>query len=177
MYHYLGRFQLYETSNCDHFSDSSYLCKIDDKYQFLKIKIVGSVKFASGESVEVQVIFLKIDCVASLVKVGTKLPIILPYGLETIGEVLITKDPWNDVETWVAEGEIRKAVVDSIGWTAAGILIEGGIETSLMSQDMGLQAWEEINKVLKDGDIVKVRVEKIDKLYRKIKVSFIDKAS
>jgi transcriptional accessory protein Tex/SPT6 len=44
-----------------------------------------------------------------------------------------------------------------------------------MSQDMGLQAWAEISQVLKSGEIIKVRIERIDKIARQIKVSFVAK--
>jgi ribosomal protein S1 len=96
-------------------------------------------------------------------------------GSKPVGEISISHDPWAKVEEWIAEGEIRQAVVQRIGWTAAGILMESDVETVLTSKDMGLQEWKEIGQVLKSGELVRVRIEEIDKIARTIKVSFIDR--
>lgn len=111
--------------------------------------------------------------VANLIKLDSSYQ--LCDGANPIGEIFLTQDPWSELEDRISEGEIRTAVVDSIGWTAAELVIEDDITTFLMSQDIRLEAWEEINQVLRLGELVKVRIETIDKVARKIIVSFIDK--
>jgi hypothetical protein len=174
MYHYLGNFQLYETSTTKH-SEYRCPCKIDGAYFDCQIKMVNRLELCPGESVEVQICFLSIDLVAPCIKVDNVYQ--LYEGSQPIGEMLITQDPWYRVETWVSEGEIRKAIIDDIGWTRAKISVEGGIIAFLGSEAMGLKAWEEISLVLKSGESVRVRIEKIDKVSRNIKVSFVDRVT
>lgn len=175
MYHYLGSFQLDETAKYDKHSGLRCLCKIDNEYFNCQVDIIDYEKVSPGESAKVKITFLSIHLVASLVQVDSYYQ--LCEGSRPIGKILIAKDPWSDLKTWISEGEIRKAIVDRIGWTAAGIVMEGGVSTYLMSQDLGLKEWEEIDQVLRVGEIVTVRVEKIDEIGRKIKVSFVDRVS
>jgi hypothetical protein len=172
-YHYLGKFQLYESCKCPCFSYLRRPCKIIDRYFDCQLTLVGQERLNPGESGEVQVTFLCIDLVSPLIQIGDCYEIC--EGSRPIGEIVITQDPWIDISAWISEGEIRQAVVGEINWTTAGVILEGGIASCLMSQDMGLQEWEEIGQVLNHGDIVKVCVEKIDKVSREIKVSFLEK--
>ena len=175
MYHYLGDLHWYESFGHPLISSRRLLCKITDRYFFCRIELVGRERLNPGEFGEVQVTFLRIDLVALLIQVGSQFEILQHQGLSSVGEILITQDPWIDLSSWISEGEVRQAVVGEINWTTAGIILEGGIASSLMSKDMGLQEWKEIGQVLNHGDIVKVRIETVDKVSRKIKVSFIEK--
>jgi hypothetical protein len=180
MYHYLGRFQLYETAKCSKYSSLRRPCEIDGAYFDCQINLVNLEQIAPGESAEVTITFLAIDLVTSLIQIGNHYQIY--EASEPIGEIFIDKDPWHNIESWACEGEIREAFVRSVFQSVAGISMEsisikGGIETCLMSEDVGLQEWDDINKVLKEDKFIKVRIEKIDKVYRQIKVSFIDRAS
>lgn len=171
MYHYLGNFQLYETSKFHKYSGYRCLCRIDDAYFTGKIEMLDRTELAPGEFTRVQIWFLCIDLVAPRIQVGSIYQVC--EGSRPIGEISIAQDPWNEVEKWILVGETRTAVIQSIEWTRAIILVEGGITTVLSSHAMGLQAWEEISQVLKNGDVVKVQIEEIDIVERKINVSLV----
>jgi hypothetical protein len=180
MYHYLGRFHLYETAKCVKYSGLRRPCEIDSAYFDCQINLVDLEQIAPGELAQVEITFLAIDLVTSLIQLGNHYQIC--EASRPIGEILIDKDPWNDIGNWASAGEIRKAFVSSVFESVAGISMEsisikGGIKTCLMSEDMGLQEWDDINKVLKVDEVIRVRIEEIDKVYRQIKVSFVDRAS
>jgi hypothetical protein len=111
----------------------SYVDRI--RYDCL-IELVDLSELPPGKSAKVQISFISIKLVAPLINIGHVIQI--HEGSKPVGEVSISHDPWANVEAWIAEGEIRKAVVQRIGWTSAGILMEGDIETILTSKDMGL---------------------------------------
>jgi hypothetical protein len=173
MYHYLGNFQLYENSRVIRQFGYRCQCYVDNVRFHCLIELVDLSELLPGKSAKVQISFRSIKLVAPLIKIGCDYQIC--EGSKPIGEVSISHDPWVKVEDWIAEGETRKAVVKRIGWTAAEILMEGNVVTVLTSQDMGLQEWKEIGHVLKSGEILRVRIEKIDKIDRTIKVSFVDR--
>jgi hypothetical protein len=180
MYHYLGRFHLYKTAKFVKYSGLRCPCEIDSAYFDCQINLVDLEQIAPGESAEVEIIFIAIDLVTSLIQIGNHYQIC--EASWPIGEIFIDKDPWHNIESWACEGEIRKAFVKSVFQSVAGISmdsisIEGGIETCLMSEDVGLQEWDDINKVLKEDEFIRVRIDKIDKVCRQIKVSLIDRAS
>jgi hypothetical protein len=175
MYHYLGSFQLYENSRV--IRQFGYRCQsyIDNVCFDCLIELVSLPELLPSQSTEVQISFISIKLIAPLINIGCVLQIC--EGSKPVGVLSISHDPWARVEDWIAEGEIRKAVVDRIGWTTAGILMEGNIKTVLTSKDMGLQEWQEINRVLKSGEMLRVLIDKIDKVDRVIRVSFVDRVS
>jgi ribosomal protein S1 len=180
MYHYLGNLQWHESCGYSCFSSMQVLCKIADRWFFGRLDLVDRERLNPGESGEVQVKFLRIDLVSQLIQVGSHVRIHGHQGVQSSlqsisGEILITQDPWINCSEWISVGDVRRAEVGEIKWTTAAIVLEGEIESCLMSQDMGLKEWEEIGQVLNHGDIVKVRVEKVDEVSRKIKVSFVEK--
>lgn len=174
MYHYLGSFQLYENSRV--IRRFGYRCQscIDNVSYDCKVDLVDRSELTPNNSTKIQLSFLAIQLVAPLINIGNVYQ--MNEGSRPIGEVAILHDPWAKVEDWISEGEIRKAVVERIGWTTAEILMEGDIATVLTSKDMGLQEWKEISQILKNGEIIRVRIEKIDKIDRTIKVSFVERA-
>ena len=176
MYHYLGDFQLYENSRIiRQFGYRCQSCFDNNTRSDCLIELVDQLELLPGNSAKIQVSFLAINLVAPLINVGDTCK--MYEGSRPVGEVYISHDPWAKVEEWIAKGEIRNAVVGSIGWTSAGILMEGDIRTFLTSQDMGLQEWKEIGQVLKSRELVRVRIEKIDKKDRIVEVSFVDRVA
>jgi hypothetical protein len=117
MYHYLGSFQLYETSRSINSYRNRCPCKIDNAYYDSIIEIINQSELAPSKSVEVQISFLSIDLIAPLIKVGGVYQVC--EGSRPIGDVLILHDPWDKFEQWITEGEIRKALVGQIDWTTA----------------------------------------------------------
>ena len=175
MYHYLGDFQLHENSRVIRQFGYRCQCHIDNISSDCLIELVDLSELLPGKSAKVQISFLSIKLVAPFIKIGCNYQIC--EGSKPVGEVSILHNPWVKVEDWIAEGEIRKAVIKRIWWTTAEILMEGDIATVLTSKDMGLQEWKEISQVLKSGELVRVHIEKIDKIDRTIKVSFVERAA
>lgn len=178
MYHYLGHFTLYETRRSGRRTPirSGFRClsKIGEEYFDCVVEFVSQQELSLGQCTDVRLSFLSIREAASRIRVGDSYQ--LCEGSRPVGEVRITKDVWGDIETLVSLGDVRRAIVESIGWTRAGLSIEGGLTTDLSSQDMGLQQWDEIGRVLRRGDVLRVRVERIDREARAIRVSFVERA-
>ena len=137
------------------------------------VEFVSEQELPPGQSTDVRLSFLSIRDVASRLRIGDSYQ--LCEGTRPVGEVRITRDVWSDIETLVSPGEVRRAVVESVGWTRARLSVEGGIITDLSSQAMGLRQWDEIGQALHCGDALRVRVERIDRDSRRIEVSFIEK--
>jgi hypothetical protein len=173
MYHYLGNLQWYESCRYPCFSKKRLPCKIVDRYFDCQLDLVDQEMLMPGESGEAQVTFLSIDLVAPLIQVGGYYEIC--EGSRPMGKIFIISDPWVDLRESICEGEVRRAEITWVNWTAAGIILEGGIPTWLKSEDVGLRGWEEIGQVLHHGDIVKVHIEKVDEICREIKVSLVEK--
>jgi hypothetical protein len=173
MYHYLGSFQLHDNSRV--IRQFGYRCQsyIDNIRSDCLIELVNLSELLPNRSAKVQISFVSIKLVAPLINIGCVYQIC--EGSKPVGEVTISQDPWANFEKWIAEGEIRKAVVKSIAWTTAEIFMEGSISTVLTSQDMGLQEWKEIGQVLKTGEIIRIHIDKIDVIGRQIQISFVDR--
>jgi hypothetical protein len=165
MHHYLGHFTLYDTSRGGRSSPlgSGFRCpcKIDEEYFDCMVEFVSQQELSPGASADVRVSFLSIRDVASRLRVGDSYQ--LCDGARPVGEVRVTRDVWSDIETLVSPGEVRRAVVESVGWTRPRLSVEGGIITNLSSQAMGLRQWNEIGQTLRCGDALRVRVERIDR--------------
>jgi hypothetical protein len=172
-YHYLANLRWYESCRHRCSTDMRMPCKIIDHYFDCRFDLVGRVMLMPGESGEVRLTFLSIDLVASLIQVGGHYEIY--EGSRPIGEIFIISDPWIDLRASISEGEVRQAKIAWVNWTIAGIILEGEMPTELEFEDVGLMEWEEIGQVLNRGDIVKVRIEKVDEVNRKIKVSLVEK--
>jgi hypothetical protein len=178
MYHYLGHFTLYDTSRSGRItplrSGFRCPCKIGEEYFDCMVEFVIQQELSLGNSADVRLSFLSIRDVASRLRVGDSYQ--LCEGSRPVGEVRITRDVWSDIETLASPGEVRRAVVESVGWTRAQLSVEGGITTDLSSQDMGLRQWDEIGQVLHCGDALRVRIERVDREARDIRVSFVERA-
>ena len=137
------------------------------------VEFVNQQDLLPDHSADVRLSFLSIRDVASRLRVGDSYE--LCEGARPIGEVRVTRDVWSDIETLVSPGEVRRAVVESVGWTRARLAVEGGIIADLSSEAMGLRQWDEIGQTLQCGDALRVRVERIDRDSRRIEVSFVEK--
>jgi hypothetical protein len=177
VYHYLGHFKLYEASKSGRTAPLRTgfrcPCKVEGELFDCLAEFVGAQEILPGESTDVRLSFLSMQLLASRLRVGEVYE--LCDGWKPVGEVRLTKDVWNNIDSMVAVGEVRAAVVSKVGWTRAHMSVEGGIDTDLSSQDVGLQPWDEIEKRLCVGDRVRVRVEQIDKPNRQIRISFLEK--
>jgi hypothetical protein len=174
MYHYLGHFRLYDGQTKPLRSGFRCPCKIGDEYFDCIVEFVSQQEVSPGKSADVRLSFLSVADIAPRLRVGDSYQ--LCQGSRPGGEVRITHDVWSDIETLASPGEVRRAVVESVGWTRARLAVEGGITTDLSSQDMGLRQWDEIGQVLHCGDALRVRVERIDREARDISVSFVERA-
>lgn len=173
MYHYLSHFTLHDERRTPLRSGFRCPCKIGEEYFDCIVELVSQQELSPGRSADVRMTFLSVREVASRLRVGDSYA--LYEGTRPVGEVRITHDVWGDIDTLPALGEVRRAVVESVGWTRARLSVEGGITTDLSSQDMGLRQWDEIGQVLHCGDALRVRVERIDREAREIRVSFVER--
>lgn len=177
MYHYLGHFKFYETSKSGRITPLRTgfrcPCKIDSEFFDCFAEFVGTHEILPGESTDVRLSFLSTETLASRLRIGEAYE--LCDGWKPVGEVRLTKDVWSNIDSMVAVGEVRGAVVTKVGWTRARLSVEGDIDTDLSSQDIGLKPWDEIEERLQVGDRVRVRVEQIDKPNRQIRISLLEK--
>jgi hypothetical protein len=173
MYHYLGHFTLFDGRRTPLRSGFRCPCKIGEEYFDCMVEFVGQQELSPGQSTDVRLSFLSVRDVASRLRVGDSYQ--LCEGASPVGEVRVTRDVWADIEVLVSPGEVRRAVVESVGWTRAQLSVDGGITTDLSSQDMGLRQWDEIGQVLHCGDALTVRIERVDRDARDIRVSFVER--
>jgi ribosomal protein S1 len=171
MYHYLGRFELDHKNKGSRFSEYKTLLQINGELFDCSINLVDQREIKPGESASATICFLSIRAVNNIISLGEVYPVM--EGGNAVGQFSIDFDPWSTIDKLIATGDIRKAIIQSVGWTVAGIMIGDDITSILKSSDLGLQAWEEISTVLSCNDLVMVKVEEIDKLERQIVVSFV----
>jgi ribosomal protein S1 len=113
------------------------------------------------------------ELVYTRIQVGEKYSV--HEGSQEIGVFWVYADVWKDENRRVLVGEEYAATVMSIGWTAAGVQLENGWTAGVNSRDVGLVPWAEIGEALHVGQQLRVRVEAVDPIARKIALSVLER--